>query len=512
MTDALEARQPAGRGRMEGGAHGMTSGIRRKAGFLATAGLFEYAIQMALPVILVRHLTQQEFGDYRLMWLVASTGLILFPLFLPQSLVYFLPRATPGTRPKLVGNTLLSLFALGGLSVLLLLVLMPVLPGSIAGLQRYSPLVQIFVGTWILASILDVLPNADGKSEWQACATVGFAILRAAALAGAAVASGDVTWVLVAMCGAAMVKVGIALAYALFAAQETGLAFDRQLARLQLNYSLPFAVAQGFFLLRVQADQWVVATNFSNTAFALISIASTVLLVGTLTRQPLNDALLPKISSLVGAGKLDDALALIQKGYLVLGMMLPPVLGLLISTANELVELIYTREYLGAVPLMRIYLLGQMATAFAAGHLLQVFGFGRRAAKIGAISLLLSIALSILGLQFFGLAGVVAGSVTSLVLWECWALNMVSKALGTSIAQMIRLDQTCKVIVVVAVGVLVVHVLCSGLDTSVFLRLVVKSSVFVMTMLLGFVLTNMHRSLLSLLRETAEVTPDGRTS
>lgn len=479
----------------------MTSGIRRKAGFLAAAGLLEYALQMALPVILVRHLTRQEFGDYRLSWLVASTGLILFPLFLPQSLFYFLPRAAPGTGPKLVGNTFLSLFALGGLSVLSLLVLMPALPGSIAGLQRYSPLVQIFVGTWILGSILDVLPNADGKTEWQACATVGFAILRAAALAGAAVASGDVAWVLVAMCGVAMVKVGIALAYALFAAQEAGLGFDGQLARMQLNYSLPFAVAQGLFALRVQADQWVVASNFSTTAFALISIASTVLFVGALTRQPLNDALLPKISSLVGAGKRDDARALIQNGYLVLGLMLPPVLGLLISTADELVELIYTREYLGAVPLMRIYLLGQMATVFAAGHLLQVFGLGRQAAIISAISLLVSIALSILGLQFFGLAGAVAGSTTSLLLLECWALNKVAKALRTSIAQMIRFDQTWKVIVVVAVGVLVVHILCSGLDASVFLRLFVKSSVFVMTVLLGFVLTNMHQSLISLLRE-----------
>lgn len=482
----------------------MTSRIRRKAGFLAAAGLLENVVQMALPVILVRHLTKQEFGDYRLMWLVATTGLILFPLFLPQSLFYFLPRAAHGARPKLVGNTFASLFALGSLSVLLLLVVMPVLPGSLAGLQRYSPLVQIFAGIWILASILDVLPNADGKAEWQACATVSLAILRAAALSAAAVASGDVGWILVAMCGVAMVKVGIALAYALLAAQETGLGFDGQLARMQLNYSLPFAVAQGLFALRVQADQWVVAANFSNAAFALISIASMVLVVGNLTRQPLNEALLPKISSLLGEGKLDDARALIQKGYLLLGLMLPPALGLLILTANELVELIYTREYLGAVPLMRIYLLGQIATVFAAGHLLQVFGFGGQAAVISAISLLVSIALSVLGLQFFGLAGAVAGSTTSLLLWECWALNKVAKALGTSIAQLIRLDQTWKVIVVVAVGVLVVHILCSGLDTSVFLRLFVKSSVFVTAVLLGFVLTSMHRSLISLLRERRE--------
>jgi hypothetical protein len=45
-------------------------------------------LQLGVPVILVRYLTKEEFGDYRLMWLVAQTGLILFPLFLPQSLLW----------------------------------------------------------------------------------------------------------------------------------------------------------------------------------------------------------------------------------------------------------------------------------------------------------------------------------------------------------------------------------------------------------------------------------------
>ncbi|WFU22179.1 lipopolysaccharide biosynthesis protein [Bradyrhizobium sp. CB1717] len=485
-------------------ARGMGSGIRRKAGFLAAAGLLEYAMQLAVPVILVRHLTKQEFGDYRLMWLLAQAGLILFPLFLPQSLFYFLPRAAPGTRRKLVGNTFATLFAIGALSNLLLLGLMPVLPSSIGGLQPYSPLVQIFVGIWILASILDVLPTADGKAQWGACVTIGFAIVRTAALGGAAVASGDVGWILVVMCGLAMLKVGLAVFYALFAAQERGLGFDGQLARAQLKYSLPFAMADGFFALRGQASQWVVAANFSSSAFALISIASTAMLLGTLTRQPLGNALLPNFSSLVGDGNVDGARKLVSKAYLLLACTLPPLFGLLIATADDLVELIYTREYLGAAPLMQIYSLGQIATVFGAGQLLWALGLGRQAATISAISLLLSVALSILGLQSFGLAGAVAGSITGLVLWEWWALIKVAKALRTSIAKLIPMDQTWKVAFVVALGVLVAHIVSSELDASVFLRLVAKSSAFMTTVLLGFVLTKVHHSVLPLLFGASE--------
>lgn len=128
----------------------MRSGIRREAGFLAAAGLLDYALQLGGPVILIRHLTTQEFADYRLVWLVAETRLIPFPLFPPRSLFYVLPSAAPGTRPKLVVNTFASLFALGGLAILLLSGLMRVLPSSIAGLQRHSPLVQILsaLGYW----------------------------------------------------------------------------------------------------------------------------------------------------------------------------------------------------------------------------------------------------------------------------------------------------------------------------------------------------------------------------
>jgi O-antigen/teichoic acid export membrane protein len=457
-----------------------------------------------VPVVLVRHLTTQEFGEYRLVWLVAQTGLILFPLFLPQSLFYFLPRAAPGTGPKLVGNTFASLFALGGLASLLLLGLMPVLPSSIAGLQRHSPLVQIFVGTWILASILDPLPTADGKAEWGACATIGFAIVRTVALAGAAIASGDVGLLLVVMCGLAILKVGLAVFYTLFSARERGLGFGGQLAHTQLKYSLPFAMANGFFALRAQADQWVVAANFSSSAFALISIASAVNLLGSLTRQPVGNALLPNISSLLGEGNVDGARKLISKGYLLLVCMLLPAFGLLIATADDLVELIYTREYLGAVPLMRIYALGQIATVFGSGWLLSAFGFGRLAATLSAISLLLSIALSILGLQLFGLAGAVAGSIAGLVLWEWWGLIKVAKALGTSIAKMIPMDQTWKVAFVVAVGVLVAHIVSSELDTSVFLRLLAKSSAFMTTVLFGFVLTKVNHSVISLVRGASE--------
>jgi hypothetical protein len=69
------------------------------------------------------------------------------------------------------------------------------------------------------------------------------------------------------------------------------------------------------------------------------------------------------------------------------------------------------------------------------------------------------------------------------------------------------MDQTWKVAFVVAVGVLVAHIVSSGLDTSVFLRLIAKSSAFITTVLLGFVLTKVHHSVISLVRGASEEAP-----
>jgi hypothetical protein len=73
------------------------------------------------------------------------------------------------------------------------------------------------------------------------------------------------------------------------------------------------------------------------------------------------------------------------------------------------------------------------------------------------------------------------------------------------------MEQTGKIALVVAVGVLVAQVVSSELDTSVFLRLVAKSSAFTTTMLLGLVLTKVHHSVISLVRGASEEAPLGRS-
>src|SRR5713226_2587257 len=67
-------------------------GILGQAGPLMLGRLGATVLGFALPLILTRLLPQAEFGTYKQVWLVVTTGFFMLQLGLSQSLYYFVPR------------------------------------------------------------------------------------------------------------------------------------------------------------------------------------------------------------------------------------------------------------------------------------------------------------------------------------------------------------------------------------------------------------------------------------
>src|SRR5438067_11913822 len=67
-------------------------GILRQAGPLMLGRAGATVLGFALPLILTRLLPQAEFGTYKQIWLVVTTGFFMLQLGLSQSLYYFVPR------------------------------------------------------------------------------------------------------------------------------------------------------------------------------------------------------------------------------------------------------------------------------------------------------------------------------------------------------------------------------------------------------------------------------------
>jgi O-antigen/teichoic acid export membrane protein len=464
------------------------AGLRRSALLLAIAGGVEYGLQLLVPVILVRCIDETTFAQYRLLWLMAGTAFAIAPAFMPQSLFYFVPRADAEQKRIVVGNVIAYLAAAGCAAGAAAGAWNPWLQGAPRSLAIDSADISaLFLAVSVMSAALDVLPTADGRAAWQAKATIALAAWRAALLIFAAANGADIAGIAFAMLLVAVARAAV-LAWYIHRHLDGGLGWSMRMLKTQLGYALPFAAGNALFLLRAQADQWVVALMLPPALFATFSIASVVLPIATLVRQPVYNAMMPRLNRAHERGDAGEAARLISRGNGAAALLLVPVLGAMFAAAPQLVEIIYTGRYLDAAPVMQVYLLGMMANAFAVGHVLPALDKGRFAAINSAACLAVSVALSVIGVLRWGLIGAALGSVLTLAVSELLSLRVVARSLGKSMYHMLDWNALWPTALGTGLAIWAATRAARGHDGDAFALLLLKGLVYAGAFIPGFLL------------------------
>jgi O-antigen/teichoic acid export membrane protein len=453
--------------------------LARNTALLTMSAMVEFALQFAIPMIFVRNLDPAAFGEYRLLWLMAGTALALAPAFMPQSLFFFLPRANEEQRRVYIGNVLAWLLLGGTVVALVTSRWNPALPHNVGELFADSHgMSSLFLGCWMVVSLMFVLPTAEGRVSWQAGNDIALSILRTVLLASAAIFSHSLAWVMAALVFEALARIGMLWVY--LASRPGG---ARVVARPvaiveQARYALPFAVGNGLYLLRSQSDQWIVASTLTPALFGMFSISAVFLPIAALIRQPVSNAMMPRLNKAFAEGQFDDIKRIFQKSSTAATLMLVPLGGALLCVAGELVQVVYTGRYSGAVPVMRIYLIGMMLQGCAAGHVLPALNRGRFAVVNNGCCLAISIACSYFGARHFGLPGAACGSVISFAISELWSLCVVARVLGVGRLELLPWRALLSGGFASCVGLAAVSLLAPLIGGPVLLVLILKGCAF----------------------------------
>lgn len=415
-------------------------GIGKSAAVLTAGGMVEFVLQFLVPIVLVRNLDTTTFGQYRFLTLMLGTALALAPTFMPQSLYYFLPVAPEERKRAVIGNVLVYLAVMGCIAAI---VASPLNPAGGMLLHKLFHDTHggsaVFLGLSVLLSITTTLAIAEGRIIWQFSADLGIALVRTVLIFMAAVFTHELAWVVAALVMETVLRVAVTLAYLQTRPGGGRVRCEPGLMAAQLRYSFPFAVGASLYGLRVQSDQWIAAGMFPSAAFAALTIGAVVLPVATLIRQPINSAMLPRLSAAFASGSHTEVHRLLLKASCAATLLLVPIAGTLFVLAPEIVELVYTAQYLAAVPVMRAYLVLIMMQSFAIGYAMPILNLGKLAVRINAAGLVVSVATSLAGAWCFGLAGAALGSVVAFALCEAVNLHVIARLLGTSISDMFPL-------------------------------------------------------------------------
>jgi O-antigen/teichoic acid export membrane protein len=414
-----------------------TASLEHRALSLGTANAIDFALQFALPIVLTRTLDPHAFGEYRLLWLAVSTLMLVTPMCMAPSLYYFLPRSDAPTQRLYINQTMLFLVGAGLVSAWALSLWNPFLPGKIHGLlEAQGAVVPAFVLAWVFASLLDVLPTAEERVAWQARVVMSLAAVRAVVLSAVAILTQELGPVLWALLAFACLKAGILLTYVARHHGLRGPLARRETYASQVRHAAPFALSGALHGVRSQADQWIAAALFTVTQFASFSVATVLAPIVQIFRQSVNHVFLPSMSRLQSGGDFKGMLALNSRANNMVALLVYPLLGFAFVFAEEIITLVYTRTYLDAAPVLRLYVAALVAFVVELVSVLFVLKQGPFAARINGIVLVVALPLSYYGAMRWGLTGAAAGSVAAIYLERVASLMRIAKLTGTPVSRL----------------------------------------------------------------------------
>lgn len=402
----------------------------KRAMSVGGAQALEMALQLVLPVVLVRLLTPEDFGLYRLVWLVVLTLTSLVSFAWVDSLFYFLPRAQQEERRAYVRQTEGVLLVGAVLACAVFYLAGRWMPASMAAAVHLGPWLAVMVVLWTWGQVLDQLPTVDERIRWQVGALVFLSFARMGAAVWAAWMWGNVHAVLVALALLSGLKVVLQQIYVYKFHPPGAPLWNRQRLRDQAGQAIPFGIGGLLFTMRSRIEQWIVAAMFLPTQFAAFSVASVVAPLIMVARRAVSFVLLPRMSRDQSAGDMAAVLALNNQVNVSIASVLFPVLSFVLFFADALVELVYTRSLLEAAPVMRILVLTWAVQVVDLNSLSLLLSQGRFVSWLNLVLIALCVPISWLGAQAWGLPGAVAGSTAAILIERVMLIRRLARETG----------------------------------------------------------------------------------
>lgn len=328
-----------------------------RALWLLIAKVLAFALSLLLPLLLVRRLSQQEFGLYKQAFLVVGTALALLPLGFQMSAFYFLPREKGRQGPIILNILLFHLLmaTLGGLT----LIFFPQILTSIfhsADLVNHAPIIAAVIFFWVVSSYLEVVSVAHQEARLSTIFIVSSQLTKTTLLLAAAIVFGSVRALIYAAAIQGILQTIVLLLYLRSRFPRFWVSFDWPVLRTQLSYAMPFGFAGLLFTLQTDLPNYFVSNQFDAATYAIYAIGCfNIPLVGILS-ESVGAVMIPQVSLLQKEKDHREILALAARVARKLAFIYLPMYGFLIVMGREFLTTLFTAQYASSWPIFAINL------------------------------------------------------------------------------------------------------------------------------------------------------------
>jgi O-antigen/teichoic acid export membrane protein len=310
--------------------------LTARAFWILAAKMLSVALGVAVPLILVRTMTQEEFGLYKQIFLVVGTAYTVLPLGFAMSVFYFFPREAE-RRGAVVWHVLLY-HSLTGLAAAAVLALWPEILEKLfrdPELVTYGPAAGLVVFLWCSSLFIEFVAIANGETRLAAVFIGTIHAVKAALLVAAAVIWGTLQAIVLSSVVLGIVQMGLVLFY--------------------LGSRFPgYFPAALLWVTRADFHRYFVAYQFDAAVFALYAVGCFEVPVFGVLRESVSAVMIPRVNELSKEGRLRDVLFLAARAMRKLCAFEFPVAAFLILNAREIVLFLFTERYVESAPLFAV--------------------------------------------------------------------------------------------------------------------------------------------------------------
>jgi O-antigen/teichoic acid export membrane protein len=407
-----------------------------RAAWLTMANSIAFGLSFIAPLLLVRMLSQTEFGVYKQVFQILMSTISALNLQVASTAYYFMPRA-PEKKLQVMINVLAFYAAIGALTGALFIFYpeWSLLVFESGDLPAYMPLLGVTILLWLVSSNLEVIPLALGDVRASSVFIVISQLTKSALTVGAALAFHSVRAMIWAAAIQGMLQILFMFVYIRrrFGRRFERIrdAFDLALFKAQIGNALPYGL--GSFAQTAQGDlhNFVVSRYFPPAGFAVYSVGLFQLpLLGLLTTS-FSSALIPEVSKLAAAGDQRAIIPIWLNAARKLALVVVPICALMFVLRYEIITLLFTSAYSEAAPLFGIYLFSALLPMTLTGSPIRAheeFKFFRF--KLHLALLPVTFGALYVGIHAAGLIGAVSALVGLQTLEAAIVVTAVGRRLG----------------------------------------------------------------------------------
>jgi O-antigen/teichoic acid export membrane protein len=385
-------------------------------------------VSFAIPVALARVLLPAAFGTYKQLFLIYMTVYGVAQLGAAESLYYFVP-TKPAEAARSVSNSLATLTLVGTLCLVALYVGRDTVARWMGNpaIAAELPLLSLFLAFTLISAAFEIVMVSRKEPAKAAIVYAASDIARTASFVVPAIAFRTLHAVLIGAAVFAAVRVAVMLGY-FWSVFGRAIRIDAALWRQQWAYALPFAIAVGIDVVQANVHQWVVATRFDAAAFAIYAVGCLQIPLVDLICTSTANVMMVKMAEVAVRGDA-AALKLWHDTTVKLASLMLPLAALLFLTAHAVIIVLFTKTYLASIPILRVWCLMIVPSAFAVDGVLRAHARTRFLVVMNVVRLVVIVGLVGWLISVFGIVGAVLATLIGTVVVKAMAIVQIARVM-----------------------------------------------------------------------------------